>query len=104
MTFRVSEQNTGLASSTSRPQVPARTISSPRGQFEEGLARYSLSLDDEASPTSQVSEAARRRSIEELRTLARAVQLGERDPERLADLIFFARHPDLLDLPPEAYD
>src|ERR1051325_9049201 len=44
-----------------------------------------------------ISQAARERTLEELRTLVRAVQLGETDPESLADLIFYARHPEIAD-------
>jgi hypothetical protein len=42
-----------------------------------------------------ISQAARERTLEELRTLVQAVQLGETDPQRLADLIFYARHPEI---------
>jgi transglycosylase-like protein with SLT domain len=103
---RVNSQNVGSATNAGGQQRLTRTISSGRGQFEEGLTGYSLYPDrsEGSRPSSQILDAARQRSIEELRTLARAVHLGERDPEQLADLIFFARHPDLLDLPPDAYD
>lgn len=41
-------------------------------------------------------EGARRQTFEELKTLVRAVQTGETDPFKLTDLIFNARHPELM--------
>ena len=46
-----------------------------------------------------MAEAARQRTVEELKILIKAVQVGETDPQRLTDLIFYARHPDLMGLP-----
>jgi hypothetical protein len=45
------------------------------------------------------SETARRRTIEELRTLLRAIQSGVTDQSQLTDLIFYARHPELIGEP-----
>lgn len=41
-------------------------------------------------------DASRQQTFEELKTLVRAVQTGETDPFKLTDLIFYARHPELL--------
>ncbi len=41
-------------------------------------------------------EASRKQTFEELKTLVRAVQTGETDPFKLTDLIFYARHPELI--------
>jgi len=49
------------------------------------------------------SEPARRRTVEELRTLLRAIQAGVTDQFQLTDLIFYARHPDLMGVPPAKY-
>src|SRR5262245_3943594 len=47
----------------------------------------------------QEATAGRRQMLEEIRTLLQAIQLGETDPEHLVDLIFCARHPEMLDQP-----
>jgi hypothetical protein len=38
---------------------------------------------------------ARERTVEELKTLVRAIQMGLTDPGQLTDLIFYARHPEM---------
>lgn len=42
------------------------------------------------------NEASRAQTLEELKTLVRAIQSGETDPFKLADLIFYARHPEMI--------
>lgn len=59
----------------------------PRGEEFTGQNRPKLT--DE--------EWLRARTIEELKTIVRAVQLGETDAWTLTDLIFYARHPELKD-------
>lgn len=41
----------------------------------------------------------RERTVEELKTLIKAIQLGATDPWQLTDLIFYARHPELKGVP-----
>jgi soluble lytic murein transglycosylase-like protein len=41
-------------------------------------------------------DASREQTFEELKTLVRAIQTGETDPYQLTDLIFYARHPELM--------
>ncbi|MET0623917.1 MAG: transglycosylase SLT domain-containing protein [Pyrinomonadaceae bacterium] len=41
----------------------------------------------------------RKRTVEELKTLVAAIQSGVTDPWDLTDLIFYARHPELKDVP-----
>lgn len=41
-------------------------------------------------------ESSRRQTFEELKTLVQAVQTGETDPYQLTDLIFYARHPEMV--------
>ncbi|HEY0429773.1 MAG TPA: transglycosylase SLT domain-containing protein [Pyrinomonadaceae bacterium] len=41
-------------------------------------------------------DASREQTFEELKTLVRAIQTGETEPFKLTDLIFYARHPELL--------
>ncbi|HEV7905261.1 MAG TPA: transglycosylase SLT domain-containing protein [Pyrinomonadaceae bacterium] len=42
---------------------------------------------------------ARQRTLEELKTLVQAIQSGVTDPWQLTDLIFYARHPDMIGQP-----
>lgn len=41
----------------------------------------------------------RERTVEELKTLIKAVQLGASDPWQLTDMIFYARHPEMKGVP-----
>lgn len=41
-------------------------------------------------------DASREQTFEELKTLVRAIQTGETDPFELTNLIFYARHPELV--------
>ena len=41
-------------------------------------------------------DASRQQTFEELKTLVRAVQTGETDPFKLTDVIFYARHPEMI--------
>ena len=49
-------------------------------------------------------DSARERTLEELRTLLQAASEGIRDPETLVDLIFYARHPELMGAPAKSSD
>ena len=42
-------------------------------------------------------DAAHQQTFEELKTLVRAIQIGETDPFKLTNLVFYARHPELSD-------
>jgi hypothetical protein len=73
------------------------------------FSRQLLSEDNESKKTKdsyetskyyqEETEAARQQTIEEFKTIIRAIQSGNRDPRELTDLIFYARHPELIDLP-----
>ena len=41
----------------------------------------------------------RQRTLEELKTVVRAIQSGVTDPYQLTDLIFYARHPEMIGVP-----
>jgi soluble lytic murein transglycosylase-like protein len=45
------------------------------------------------------NEWLRRRTLEELKTLVKAIQAGVTDPWQLTDLIFYARHPEMKGVP-----
>jgi hypothetical protein len=83
---------------------------SPRKPVPPGSARdFDTSLDvvreSPRHPDSREAEGnfwtetARRRTVEELRTLVRAIQAGVTDQFQLTDLIFYARHPELVGEP-----
>jgi hypothetical protein len=72
-------------------------------RFEQGLER-----SEERQPTLSPDAAqrylsdetwARERTLEELKTLVRAIQSGVTDPWQLTDLIFYARHPEMVGVP-----
>lgn len=44
-------------------------------------------------------EWARERTLEELRTLVQVITSGVTDPRQLTDMIFYARHPELIGVP-----
>jgi len=50
------------------------------------------------------ADSARERTLEELRTLLQAASEGIRDPETLVDLVFYARHPELMGSPVRSSD
>lgn len=77
----------GSAVASRAPSLPPRT---PR--FDGRLPGPGEAADLSAG-------AARRRTLEELKTLVRAIEAGVTDPSQLTDLIFYARHPDLLGVP-----
>jgi soluble lytic murein transglycosylase-like protein len=56
---------------------------------------------DEQPPEGFLNEAAKQRTMAELRTLVRAIQAGLTDPFQLTDIVFYARHPDLVGKPLE---
>jgi hypothetical protein len=95
------QQIANLQSGTSRPNIQrsaARFELEHSGVYEtnrESLGDWS-DLDEQRQ---EATTAGRRQMLEEIRTLLQALQLGETDPERLVDLIFYARHPEMLDQP-----
>lgn len=54
---------------------------------------------DGANPSLTDEGWLRERTVEELKTIVKAVQLGATDPWQLTDLIFYARHPDMKGVP-----
>jgi hypothetical protein len=80
--------------------------------FEQGLANDAalvrkeekLPLDSGPDWKRQPHAAAdetwlRQRTLEELKTLVQAIQSGVTDPWQLTDLIFYARHPEMVGVP-----
>lgn len=74
-----------------------------RGQKEvdERLPASSQTQTSEHQAEQNLSEESwlRKRTIEELKTLVKAIQGGITDPWTLTDLIFYARHPEMKGVP-----
>jgi hypothetical protein len=54
---------------------------------------------DNRAALEDLPEPLRQRTLEELRALMLAIRMGETQPEQLTDLIFYARHPEMLGKP-----
>lgn len=75
--------------------------------FEIGKTQFPVNRRDDYSnnetenPRPKLTEEnwLRERTLEELKTLVKAIQLGATDPWQLTDLIFYARHPDMKGVP-----
>lgn len=75
--------------------------------FEIGKTQFPVNRRDDFTKTEtddsrpQLTEEnwLRERTLEELKTLVKAIQLGATDPWALTDLIFYARHPDMKGVP-----
>jgi Transglycosylase SLT domain len=97
---------TGNAESA-RPRQPARPDPGAATNFDSSLnqdvalvAHETSQFAESADATAGFwSETARQRTVEELRTLVRAIQSGVTDQFQLTDLIFYARHPELIGVP-----
>lgn len=77
-------------------------ISSQRSRESASSTSFDIGLNSVESrekPEAAWSETARQRIVEELRTLLRAIQSGVTDQFQLTDLIFYARHPELVGVP-----
>ncbi len=86
-----------------------RTVEKSRGQktFEIGGKiqsknqpdSYQADERDDARPGAGNENWLRERTVEELKTVIKAVQMGATDPWQLTDMIFYARHPDMKGVP-----
>lgn len=83
----------------------AEPVSPQRRNDAASPANFDIKLDSLPPVKSQGqqetswSESARQRIVEELRTLLYAIQSGVTDQFQLTDLIFYARHPELVGVP-----
>lgn len=66
-----------------------------RDAFPAGRQPRNDEYADQNRPAMSDEEWVRARTIEELKAIVRAVQMGETDAWKLTDLIFYARHPEL---------
>jgi soluble lytic murein transglycosylase-like protein len=86
-----------------------KCISKTRGSksFEIGKTRFPVERQeeftqnepDELRPALAEENWLRERTLEELKTLVKAIRLGATDPWQLTDLIFYARHPEMKGVP-----
>ena len=60
---------------------------------------FSKETADEFRPALTEENWLRERTLEELKTLVKAIQLGATDPWALTDMIFYARHPEMKGVP-----
>ena len=93
---------------TSRAVGGATVVSPKRGtgkDFRRNISDETAIAKSKRSDVGPVTERLsdeewlKKRTLEELRTLVQAIQEGVTDPYELTDLIFFARHPGLKDVP-----
>lgn len=68
-----------------------------RAQTKQNFAVYEKPPVESKKQTRDLfDEGSRQQTFEELKTVVRAVQTGETDPFKLTDLIFYARHPEMM--------
>ncbi len=67
--------------------------------FADRRDNFAEDRQDETSPSLTDENWLRQRTVEELKTIVKAVQLGATDAWQLTDLIFYARHPDMKGVP-----
>src|SRR5262245_28826291 len=60
---------------------------------------FSSTEADDFRPALTEENWLRERTLEELKTLVKAIQLGATDPWALTDMIFYARHPEMKGVP-----
>ena len=68
---------------------------------DSALATRKETASEQTRPPRYLTDEAwvRQQTLEELKTLVRAVQSGITDPYQLTDLIFYARHPEMVGVP-----
>lgn len=72
------------------------TQKSARRNFVVGDKVKNLNDEPKTARNLWSDDASREQTFEELKTLVRTIQTGETDPFKLTDLIFYARHPELI--------
>ncbi len=77
-----------------------KTFELDKNQFQV-KQREESSKNDAGELRSDLTEEnwLRERTVEELKTVVKAIQLGATDPWQLTDLIFYARHPEMKGVP-----
>lgn len=65
----------------------------------EEYKNFSNEETDDFRPELTEENWLRERTVEELKTLVKAIQFGATDPWKLTDMIFYARHPEMKGVP-----
>lgn len=65
----------------------------------ERRENFTQDSSNDSRPALTEENWLRERTLEELKTLVKAIQLGATDPWQLTDLIFYARHPEMKGVP-----
>ena len=78
------------------PELRQRDVNRPVKNFTVAEKRKNLNDEQKASGGLWSDESSRKQTFEELKTLVQAIQTGETDPFKLTDLVFYARHPEML--------
>lgn len=92
----IDKLNINVRQPENNPEVRQREINRPRGNFT--IAEKRKNLNDEQKPSGGLwsDESSRKQTFEELKTLVQAIQTGETDAFKLTDLIFYARHSEMV--------
>jgi hypothetical protein len=92
--------NTSIAQPGSRAQQPKSPRSADFELMIQSQSRGPVHQQfDNRAALDELPEPLRQRTLAELRALMLAIRMGETQPEQLTDLLFYARHPDLLGKP-----
>jgi Transglycosylase SLT domain len=95
----VSPVNTPAPKGNARPEQKPAEFDSSLSRTVAVTERSESHSSETREPIGVSSESGRQRTLEELRTLLRAIQSGVTDQFQLTDLIFYARHPELIGVP-----
>lgn len=93
----IEKLNGNLRQPENNREIRQTDANRPRSNFTVADKRKNFN----AEPKNQArdlwsDDASREQTFEELKTLVQAIQTGETDPFKLTDLIFYARHPELI--------
>ena len=99
--------NSTIVPITSRTDEKVTTRSRNQKAFEIGRTElpvnrredFSSNDADDFRPALTEENWLRERTLAELKTLVKAIQLGATDPWALTDMIFYARHPEMKGVP-----
>lgn len=93
-----SERKKSLTDSSNPANTTPFSIDEPLTSTSNSRQNQSEN-ENSSSPEGFLNETLKQRTIAELRTLVRALQAGLSDPFQLTDIIFYARHPELVGTP-----
>lgn len=92
----IDKLNIGLRQPENNGEIRPRNLNRPVKNFTVAEKRKNLNDEQKATGGLWSDEASRRQTFEELKALVQAIQTGETDPFKLTDLVFYARHPEML--------